>query len=404
MKIYLLKNKIFISFLPHIRVVIKVYVEDGQILSDIFHGTSVQRKELDCGLPLFNERVMGRSTVEHLLNMLGENINDSVWELLGYNDGQVETYNAITASHSLNELFCSCPNLAWAIIINNYYGVGFHVVEYYARMKRRQLAASLIESPPEEKVVNLLKKTEMLSGRKYELVILSRCLQELEIIESYKHHDKVTIQELYLSYRYRILSGSKLLASLCSEKKEFLRDYKVGMCTLSKIVEDSVRIGENIGIKDSLNIIANCSDSESVKYYHDKWTVKLRETTKLLRDDISLEHPALLDCQGIEFLSSINKLIVEGREMEHCLASYKEKVMKKESFIYKVTAITGERITLELGFSKGKYFIKQAKGFRNAEPSNAVRGFYNTWLTEENERLKLIAEEGRLVHNYSMRA
>ncbi|ENF7818480.1 PcfJ domain-containing protein [Enterobacter soli] len=404
MKIYLLKNKVFISFFPLVRVAIKVYVEDGQVFSDIFHRTSVQRKESDCGLPLFNERIMGRPTVEHLLNMLGENINDSVWELLNYNDGQVEIYNAITASYALNELFCSCPNLAWAIIMNNYYGVGFHVVEYYARMKRRQLAASLIESPSEERVVNLLKKTEMLSGRKYELVILSRCLKELEIVESYKHRDKVTIQELYLAYRYRILSGSRLLANLCAVKKEFLREYKRGMCTLSKIVEDSVRIGENIGIKDSLNIITNCPDGDSVKYYHDKWTVKLRETTKLLRDDIFLERPALMDCPGIVFLSSINKLIVEGREMEHCLASYKEKVMNKESFIYKVTAITGERVTLELGVSKDKYFIKQAKGFRNAEPSNPVRGFYNTWLTDENERLRLIAEENRLAQNVSMRA
>ncbi|MCL6746420.1 PcfJ domain-containing protein [Kosakonia sp. R1.Fl] len=393
MKLYLLKNKIFIIFSPLMNVVVKVYVENGLVFSDIYHGNNVQRKELDCGIPIFNENIMGNNAVEHLLNMLNSNINDNVWDLLNYNDAQTEMYNSLVVSSSLRELFLSCPNLAWAIIIHNYYDMGFHVIEYYSRMKRRQLLSILTRSPTEEKIVTIIKKTEMLAGRKDEFSWLSRCLRESDIIDAYKHKDKIKVQELYLAYRYRIFAGSVLLGNICSKQREFLREYKKGMCTLHKIVMDSIRIGENIGIKDSRSIIMSCTDSDAVMYYHDKWALKLRETTKLLRDDIFLERPALLENEGIYFIDSINALIIEGREMEHCLASYKDKVINKESYIFKVISPVGERVTLEIGFSKGKFFIKQAKGYQNCEPSNFVRGFYNTWLKDENARLEKIEED-----------
>ena len=393
MKIYPLKNKLIISFSPLINVMIKVYVENGLLFSDIHHEKSVQLRELDCGLPLFNDNVMGDVAVEHTLKMLSSSPFEEIWGLLNYNDAQVEMYNSLIASRFLSELFNNCPNLAWAIILNNYYGASFHVVEYYSRMKRRQLLSVLTDAPAEERNISFLKKVKVLAGRRNEFRWLSRCVKEVGIVEAYKHKEMVTIQELYLSYRYRILAGSKLLENICQDKKEFLREYKKGMCTLYKLVIDSVRIGENLGIKDSINIIMNCPDGDAVMYYHDKWSLKLQETTKLLREDIFLERPMLVDCEGIFFIDSINALIIEGREMEHCLASYKEKVINNESYIYKVNYLLSERITLELGFSRGRYFIKQAKGYKNSEPSNSARGFYNTWLNNENERLKELDEK-----------
>jgi len=121
---------------------------------------------------------------------------------------------------------------------------------------------------------------------------------------------------------------------------------------------------------------------------HDKWSQKLRETTKFLVNDILLEEPSIRVIPGIEFISSINSLIQEGKDMEHCLASYKDKVINCESYIYKITAPKNERVTVELGLSNGIYILKQAKGFRNAEPSNLAINFIHTWLDNENLYLK----------------
>ncbi|MEH5745712.1 PcfJ domain-containing protein [Atlantibacter hermannii] len=388
MKVYLLKNKLIISFSPYLNVAITVYVKDGQLLSDIYHENNIQKCEIDCGIPLFNKDVMGSDAVEHIFKLLKLNCNVSLDALANYNDAQVEVFNSLQSSRSLQELFIDCPNLTWAIVLNNYYGDNSHTIEYLSRVKRRHLLSILANTSPQERIVNILKKTSMLHGRKYEFLWLSRCLQDENIIETYKHKEIITIQELYLAYRYRTLSGSALLSSICNERREFLREYKVGMCSLERLVKDSIRIGENLGIKKSKDIIMACTSKNSVKLMHDKWSQKLRETTKFLVNDILLEEPSIRVIPGIEFISSINSLIQEGKDMEHCLASYKDKVINCESYIYKITAPKNERVTVELGLSNGIYILKQAKGFRNAEPSNLAINFIHTWLDNENLYLK----------------
>jgi len=404
MKVYLLKNKIVISFSPVISVAIKVYVRDGQVLSDIYHERNVQKGEVDCGIPLFNSHVMGNDAVEHLLHMLTVNESNNFDKIIQYNDAQIEIYNSINASKSLSELFSDCGNLAWGIILNNYYGYNFHTVEYLARMKRRALFSVLAETPPKEKIINLLKKTSMLHGRRYEFILLSRCLKDNDLIEAYKHKQSVTLQELYLAYYYRALSGTTLLSNICRDKKDFLREYRVGMLSLVKLVKDSIRIGENIGIKKSYDIVMGCDCREDVKSLHDKWSQRLRDTTKYLRDDVHFEEPSLMVSEGIEFINSINKLITEGKEMEHCLASYKIKALNGESYVYKVRTHWNERVTVELGLSNGIYILKQAKGFRNAEPSNLALNYVHTWLETENKKLKRLLQEYEHYLNNAMSA
>lgn len=393
MKVYLLKNKIIISFSPFISVVIKVYVRDGQVLSDIYHDKNVQKGEVDCGIPLFNSNVMGEDTVQHLLHMLSVNESNTVDKIIQYNDAQIEIYNSINASKYLRELFLDCGNLAWGIVLNNYYGCNFHTVEYLSRMKRKAIISTLAETPPKEKIINLLKKTSMLHGRRYEFILLSRCLKDNDLIEAYKHKQSVTLQELYLAYYYRSLSGSTLLSSICRDKKDFLREYRVGMLSLVKLVKDSIRIGENIGIKKSYDIVMSCDSRENVKALHDEWSQRLRDTTRYLKDDVHFEEPSLMVSDGIEFIDSINRLITEGKEMEHCLASYKIKVMNGESYVYKVRTQWNERVTVELGLSNGIYILKQAKGFRNVEPSNLALNYIHTWLETENKKLKRLLQE-----------
>ncbi|HGI9975809.1 TPA: hypothetical protein ACJVTI_004739, partial [Salmonella enterica subsp. enterica serovar Oranienburg] len=81
------------------------------------------------------------------------------------------------------------------------------------------LISILAGTAAEEKIVNILKKTSLLNGRKDEFLWLSRCLSSDAIIEAYKHKKNISIQELYLAYSYPIFCGANLLESLCEEKK-----------------------------------------------------------------------------------------------------------------------------------------------------------------------------------------
>ncbi|WP_312998550.1 PcfJ domain-containing protein [Leclercia sp.] len=388
MKIYLLKSKIIISFSSSVSMAIKVYSQDGLILSDIIHEKNIQSGEVDFGIPLFDVSETNEDVVEHLLTMVGVRRDFRINQLSKYYDAQLELYNSVTASKYLSELFFDCPNLAWGIILDNYYGVNFHTVEYLARMKRKKLISDLAGTVAEEKIVNILKKTSMLHGRKDEFLWLSRCLRSDAIIEAYKHQEQISIQELYLAYSYPLFCGSQLLASLCKIKQNSLQDYKYGMISLEKLVRDSIRIGESIGLKSAQIMVMNCKSKEDVKILHDKWTYKLRSSTMYLEKDVYLEEPSIQVTDGVEYINSINKLIREGNEMRHCLASYKDKVVSGESYIYKVVTHWGERVTVELALSNGIYLLKQAKGICNSQASDLALNYIHTWLDGENKYLK----------------
>lgn len=388
MKIYPLKNKIIISFSSSVCMAIKVYVQDGLILSDIIHENNIQAGEVDFGIPLFDACETNEEIVEHLLKMVGVNRDYKFNQLCKYYDAQLELYNSVTASKYLSELFFDCPNLAWGIILDNYYGVNFHTVEYLASMKRKKLISNLADTVAEEKIVNILKKTSMLHGRKDEFLWLSRCLRNDAIIEAYKHRGQISIQELYLAYSYPIFCGSQLLEGLCESKENSLQDYKYGMLSFEKLVRDCIRIGENIGLKSAQIIVMNCKSKDDVKNLHDKWSIKLRKSTMYLEEDVFFEEPSIQVVDGLEYINSINKLILEGNEMKHCLASYKDKVISGESYIYKFVTDRGERVTIELALSGGIYLLKQAKGVCNSQPSDLALNFIHTWLNGENKILK----------------
>ncbi|MBN3080020.1 PcfJ domain-containing protein [Pectobacterium polaris] len=399
MKIYPLKNKIVISWTSDVPIALKLYVENGQILSDIYHERNIQKREIDCGIPLFNSELFGRDVVNHLLRILKENKPISLSEYTPYNDAQIELYNSLKASTPLRELFLDCPNLAWILVMKNYYSHSFHVLQYTLRFKRKIILSMIFNTPPCEKNIKLIKKTCLLNGRNEELRWLSIALENNNLIESYKHKEQVTIQELYLSNRFPVLSGSVLLSELSKERKESLREYKVGMVSLYKIVIDSIRIGENIGIKNAKFFVLNCTNRESVIAIHNKWIQKLKETTRYIKEDIPLPRPSLITNENIVFVETINKLIKEGREMDHCIASYKDKVISGESYVYSVISPQGERATLELILQNGKYLIKEMKCIHNGNPSNLTWAYVNTWLKDENklllESLKLADKSSR---------
>lgn len=388
MKIYLLKNKIIISFSSSVSMAIKVYAQDGLILSDIIHENNIQVGEVDFGMPLFDASETNEEVVGHLLRMAGVGSGFKIEQLSKYCDAQLELYNSVAGSKFLSELFYDCPNLAWGIILDNYYGVNFHTVEFLARMKRKKLISDLADTVAEEKIVNILKKTSMLHGRKDEFLWLSRCLRSDAIIEAYKHKEKISIQELYMAYSYPMFCGSQLLASLCESKKNSLQDYKYGMISFEKLVRDCVRIGKNLGLKSAERIVMNCNSKDDVKILHDKWSSKLRNSTIYLAEDVYLEEPSIQVIDGIEYINTINKLIREGNEMKHCLASYKDKAISGQCYIYKVVTHWNERVTVELALSNGIYLLKQAKSVRNSQPSDLALNHIHTWLNDENKRLK----------------
>lgn len=384
---YLLKRKLIISFTPLLNVAVKVYAEKGLLLSDIYHGKDIQARETDCGIPLFNVDVMGRDIVNHLIYLLGRQPDDELIYQLRYMDAQIELFNALLSSRAMMELFSDCPNMVWMMVLQNYYSTGAHVYEYLARMKRRHLMCYLDDIPPTENRVRMLKKTTLLSGRREELRWLVKSISNDEIVNAFKHHESISLQELYLSLRYRLLAGSPLLKSLTLKHKPYLREYKPGMSSIEHIVKDSIRIGENMGIKKATSIVLDCRSREELRSLHDEWSNRLLETTKYIQQDIFFEEPSLMTTKGIKFIASVNALIAEGREMKHCVASYKARALSGDAYIYSVCTSRGVRATVELVLSNGTYIPVQMKGKENSILDDLTINSITSWVEQENKRL-----------------
>jgi hypothetical protein len=129
-----------------------------------------------------------------------------------------------------------------------------------------------------------------------------------------------------------------------------------------------------------------CESSDQIYRLHTKWIGLLNESQSYLEEDIIFEPFVKENCSQFEYVESFNGLVYEGRLMKHCVATYRERVIRKESYIFKVNF--PERATLEVGFAGGEFFLKQLKLIKNMEPSKETYTEVNEWLRKLNKLLK----------------
>lgn len=88
-------------------------------------------------------------------------------------------------------------------------------------------------------------------------------------------------------------------------------------------------------------------------------------------------------------LRTVRQLHTEGREMNHCVASYAEDVFFSQSRIYAIheTALPAERATLEIYFygKNDAWTVEQVKGPYNRTPSATLLAAVETFVRKINE-------------------
>jgi len=81
--------------------------------------------------------------------------------------------------------------------------------------------------------------------------------------------------------------------------------------------------------------------------------------------------------QDIQPIMTHEELLREGLEMEHCVGSYKSRVMREECYIYRV--LSPMRATLEICL-KHSPRIGQLKGVSNFAVNTETRAFVRAWF------------------------
>lgn len=91
--------------------------------------------------------------------------------------------------------------------------------------------------------------------------------------------------------------------------------------------------------------------------------------------------PPFAGMDGIIPIAHPADLNREGREMHHCVATYKKDVQRSLMYVYRV--LRPERATLALRRdTRGRWYPWQIKGIRNAEVSYETTAMVNRWFSE----------------------
>ncbi|MGU5817042.1 PcfJ domain-containing protein [Aeromonas hydrophila] len=381
MKTLLLKNRVIISFYPLLKIIIDVR------FFDIYHRVTVYDEHMqsetsyNVGLPIL-------SMFPDLINK-----NDFIADIMSSQFVKSLTHkqsffsNALAIYPELLDVFRTSPTLAWLICVKLYDDSSAHVMHHYARLKRKDILTKIVGLDMAERHVKFVGKIKILNGSDHEADEIIKAISKDDLVDSFKHEEKVFVSDIYVLNSYPSLIGSKIISGFNKGIDNRLGTYKIGVQRVNDLYMDTINIGAHIGIKNSSHIVRSCKSKQELFKVHDGWIEILNKNKKFLEHDEAL--PAL-DIDHPDFMSqirSINQLIQEGIEMEHCVVTYLDKLRDRTSFIYKV--IAGERVTMEVGLRGKEIYIKQIKLRKNKEPSLKTTNMLFSVVQKINNDMKL---------------
>lgn len=238
-----------------------------------------------------------------------------------------------------------------------------------------------------------VKPHEMLGIEKDELPIAEAChVESLKVYKNVKETtgERLTVEELKTARRFG-LTDTQFLIEYGAKARKVLRylekqhDHNKSPYLISRsYLEDYWRMSKAIYGE----IPSGLKWPKNLKELHDRITaIYTEKKSKELSDKIKAyaKEMARLDYQDEETglmirpISSQRELIMEGKKLEHCVASYAKKYAARETCIFAIRKIVAPNkpfFTLE--YQNGK--VIQNRGKRNCSRTEEVKLFEDKWL------------------------
>jgi hypothetical protein len=221
---------------------------------------------------------------------------------------------------------------------------------------------------------------------------------------------------LVLNFKKNILfyvysmQGSLIVSKIANEEKE-LRSFKKNKMNsyLNILVENEFnkfcyQNMTKIGIKELFNIVdfikekkkymyfgvvecidfpVNIDTKESIiEYISSRFDDYEEESSIDLQDEILIDLG--IDSCTITHLNNKLKLETEGSRLRHCVGGYTYKVKNNYSLIFSIE-YNEERSTLEVGFEKDNFVLKQHRSKFNRIPSDSLNKISNDVIFKLNQ-------------------
>ncbi|MDR9827696.1 PcfJ domain-containing protein [Vibrio sp. FNV 38] len=166
--------------------------------------------------------------------------------------------------------------------------------------------------------------------------------------------------------------------------KSIAQINKTTRLKLTLYIEDTLRLGQALGVQDPMQNILHISSHEALIELHDEWVRRTNQARMESMKPIDADKPYKLHLDNLDHIQQItdyHDLCKEGNEMHHCISVYHNRISQGRYVVFRVTqperATVGIRINPKMNFP---YEVEQIAGVRNALPSNETREVVHSWL------------------------
>lgn len=244
------------------------------------------------------------------------------------------------------------------------------------QMKQRELL-KLLKLPDSAAMVKLFRKIppESIDPRLWKALLFALRQPDGATSKWLAHVPQINLGviELILNPQTRMALTPTLLEEVASNPKE---KYRAGTAAL---LRDTLAMKSEIEDDRPIPAVASV---HQLKEIHESVSVDFRKLETLRNSLGPLPRPpmpGIKDC--IVPLCVKAELLAEGRIQKNCVASYAERVIAGECYIYRV--LHPSRATLSVSLqSDGNWEIEELKASSNRPVDAATRTFANEWLDQ----------------------
>lgn len=243
MKVLSFTNRVVISFYPLLKMVMDIRFLDKDHQVKLYDENMEFEASYNVGLPvlsMFPDVIKKNEFFTNLIN------NDFIKSLT---HKQSLFSNALAIYPELMDVFRTSPTLAWLICVKLYDDSSAHVMHHYARLKRKEILTKIVGSEVGERHVKFFGKIRILNGSEHEADEIIKAIKKDDLVDSFKHEEKVFVSDIYVLNSYPSLIGSKIIHGFNKGIDNRLGTYKIGVNKINELYMDTINIGAHIGIK-----------------------------------------------------------------------------------------------------------------------------------------------------------
>jgi len=153
---------------------------------------------------------------------------------------------------------------------------------------------------------------------------------------------------------------------------------KEGLKEVLMLLADTQLIGSHLEPDRIRGKLKKCKSLIGLKKMHNEYMCRDREFVDNLKLGNLFPVSPIPSTSNIRSIMLKRELIIEGIEMEHCVASYYPEIIKGTYFVYRI--FTPQRATLGMTWKNGKLSIDQIQLYGNQSPSKETEDVVKRWL------------------------